>query len=139
MASVEKRGNKWRARASIGGRLVAAGSWDTRSEALQAALEKERMAKAGNTAGAHGKRVRDLLERYAERVSTGKRGRRWEVVTDTPMYFAASRRGSSGSLLETCAAMRRSTFSAMTSASLSVSKEIILYWPLRHKWTSVSQ
>lgn len=80
MASVEKRGNKWRARAVIGGRLVAAGTWDTRSEALQAALERERMAQAGNTAGAYAKRVRDLLDRYAEQVSSGKRGRRWEVV-----------------------------------------------------------
>lgn len=78
MPTATKRGKKWRARANVGNRQIAAGSWHTKAEALAAALEVERRWKAGSAALAHGKRVSDVLDRYAREVSEHKRGKRWE-------------------------------------------------------------
>jgi len=78
MPSVEKRGKVWRARAMVDGAQIAAGTHRTKSEALAAAVEIERKAKGGNVAGAHGKLVRDVLERYSAEVSPSKSGRVWE-------------------------------------------------------------
>ncbi len=78
MPTVTKVGKRWRARANVGeGRQISAGNWPTKAEALQAALEVERRARAGNLAGAHGKRVRDILDRYAEDLAAADRNR-WE-------------------------------------------------------------
>lgn len=73
MPTVNRVGKKWRSRANVDGGQISAGMHPTKAEALAAALEIERKAKAGNLAGAHGKLFRDLLERYAERVSPTKR------------------------------------------------------------------
>jgi integrase len=75
-----RRGKRWRGRANVDGRQIGAGTHPTKAEALQAALEIERKARAGNLAGAHGKIVRDILDRYAEDVSPTKRGARWEFA-----------------------------------------------------------
>jgi integrase len=78
MPSAEKRGKRWRATAFHKGERIPAGTHDTKAAALSAGLEVERRAKRG-TGGAHGKTLRDVFDRYAEKVSPTKRsGGGWE-------------------------------------------------------------
>lgn len=73
-----KKGTSYRGVASINGRKVYVGTFDKQGAALAAAVEYERKAKAGESAGAPGKILRDVFDWYSKEVSTTKPGVRWE-------------------------------------------------------------
>lgn len=79
MASVTRRGKKWRAHVCVRG-IVATSTHNSKREAEQWAADKERelLSLAGGVSITH--TVRDMFDRYAREVSPGKRGRRWELV-----------------------------------------------------------
>ena len=74
MASLSKRGQKWRAEVWVHGRRKAA-SFRTKSEAAAWALEQEALLAKGTGLAPPGTTVRTLLEKYAREVSDRKRGR----------------------------------------------------------------
>lgn len=69
---------KWRAEVSING-IRKSKSWPTRIEAQQWAIDTELELKGGDQVIA-GKTLADALLRYANEVSPGKRGERWERI-----------------------------------------------------------
>ena len=73
MPTAEKRGKRWRGIAFHEGRKISAGTHDTKGAALAHAAEVERKATAGDLAGATGKILRDVFDKYAEDVSPHKR------------------------------------------------------------------
>lgn len=75
MASIQRRGNGWRAQVYVHGRR-ASKVFDTKARAAAWALERE--ATIGQPANAG--TVGDLLDRYADEVSPTHRGARWEAV-----------------------------------------------------------
>lgn len=79
MASITRRGKRWRAHVCVNG-VVATLTHDTKQEAQQWAADKERelQSLAGGVSITH--TVRDMFDRYAREVSPGKRGSRWELV-----------------------------------------------------------
>lgn len=87
MATFEQRGTAWRAKVRVRGANLAQ-TFDTHDEALAWARTQE----AKLLAGAKIKdgqvaflTAADLMRRYSEEVSPGKRGERWEVVRLTMM------------------------------------------------------
>lgn len=79
MASLSKRGQKWRAEVWVHGRRKAA-SFRTKAEAAAWALEQEALLAKGTGLAPPGTTVRTLLEKYAREVSDRKRGRREESL-----------------------------------------------------------
>lgn len=84
MAYIRKRGRRWLAEISKtapdGALIREASSHDTKAEAMAWAAQREQ--EIGGGAAVVAKRVTfgDLLHRYAEEVSTTKRGARWEQL-----------------------------------------------------------
>ena len=74
MASITKRGKKWRVEIAKGRQT---GTFRTKQEAAAWALEREADARTGKLPD---KTLGDALTRYARDVSPGKRGGRWEVL-----------------------------------------------------------
>lgn len=78
MASVYKRGKKWRAeiRRKTGARSR---TFDTKLEALRWAEEQEHEMARGSRI-LYGKTVADAMDRYGREISPTKKGARWEIV-----------------------------------------------------------
>lgn len=74
MASITKRGKKWRVEIAKGRQT---GTFRTKQEAAAWALEREADARTGKLPD---KSLGDAFARYARDVSPGKRGGRWEVL-----------------------------------------------------------
>ncbi|WPB87436.1 site-specific integrase [Sediminicoccus rosea] len=92
MATFEQRGAAWRAKVRVRGANLAR-TFDTYDEALAWARAQEAKLLAGarvQDGQAAFLSVADLMRRYAEEVSPGKRGERWEVVRLTMMLRDAS-------------------------------------------------
>jgi integrase len=79
VASLSKRGQKWRAEVWVHGRRKAA-SFRTKAEAATWALEQEALLAKGTGLAPPGTTVRTLLEKYAREVSEHKRGKREESL-----------------------------------------------------------
>ena len=79
MATVTKRGRFWRVRIRVGG-LDINKTFDTQVEAVAWGDAEEARIRAGIQPQTQGLRCRDLFERYADQVSPGKGGARWEVI-----------------------------------------------------------
>lgn len=83
MATFQKRGNSWRAIVRKHGHSESK-TFDTKAQAQQWATALEARLDAGPAApqpqAQGGSSVADLLIRYADEVSPGKRGWRWEAV-----------------------------------------------------------
>lgn len=79
MASINKRGKKWRAHVSVGG-VTRTKTKNTKREAEDWAYqtEKELRSLVGGVSLTH--TVRDVFDRYARDVSPTKRGARWELL-----------------------------------------------------------
>lgn len=76
MATFEKRGKRWRVQLYRGGERLSA-TFDTKAEASAWALEQDARLRRGKLPN---KTIGDALRKYAEDVSPGKRGARWEIV-----------------------------------------------------------
>ena len=76
MASINKRGKKWRAEVYRDGRR-ACKSFDTKQQASAWSIQREAEL-SGAQLEQHS--VAEALAKYAEEVSPTKRGERWEVV-----------------------------------------------------------
>lgn len=81
MATFEKRGKRWRVQLYRAGHRLSA-TFHTKAEAAAWALENEARLKHGRLPN---KTIGDALRKYAEDVSPGKRGARWEVVRLTKL------------------------------------------------------
>lgn len=82
MATFEQRGAAWRAKVRVRGANLAR-TFDTHDEALTWARAQEAKLLAGakvKDGQAAFMTVADLMRRYSDEVSPGKRGERWEVV-----------------------------------------------------------
>lgn len=79
MASITKRGRRWRAHVCVRG-IVATSTHNTKQEAQQWAADKERELQSLAAGISLTHTVRDMFQRYAREVSTNKRGSRWEFV-----------------------------------------------------------
>lgn len=77
MATFEKRGSAWRAQVKKNG-VRKSGTFDTKAEATAWAATTEAEIIAGKRGRVPDKSFGDLLERYADEVSSTKRGERWE-------------------------------------------------------------
>lgn len=84
MATIDRRGNVWRARVRRRGQLLTK-TLDSKAEAVAWVAAEEARVIAGATPEGIRKvpsslTVTDLFERYAKEVSPAKRGARWEVI-----------------------------------------------------------
>lgn len=77
MASITRRGKRWRAQVRVRGRSESS-TFVTKAEAQRWAFEREQSIQKGYARS--GQTVRDAFERYAENVSPGKKGARWEKI-----------------------------------------------------------
>lgn len=77
MATIEKRGARWRAAVCVR-RVRRSKSFRTKAEAATWALEQEALLAKGTGLAPPGTTVRTLLEKYAREVSERKRGKREE-------------------------------------------------------------
>lgn len=80
MATISKRGKAWRAQIRIEGFPTKSGTFKTKAEAQEWAVDTERelRARVGGVSLTH--TVKDVFDRYAEEVSPHKRGARWELL-----------------------------------------------------------
>ena len=79
MASIRKRGSSWHVLIKRLG-IRKSGTFSTKIEAQNWAAATEADIIAGKTSGIPDKTFGDLLSKYAEEVSPGKRGARWEII-----------------------------------------------------------
>jgi len=79
MATIRKRGRTWRVEIARHG-IRKSSTFDTKAEASAWATRVEASILEGGQSTIPDKPVRALLERYAEEVSSTKRGKRWENV-----------------------------------------------------------
>ena len=80
MASITKRGDKWRVRLMVNG-TVESGTFSTKSKALAWANEVElQLRTAAETGIVRGKTIQSLFDRYSDEVSIHKAGERWEGI-----------------------------------------------------------
>lgn len=79
MATISKRGEKWRAQVAVSGVRVSK-SFARKSEAAAWAAATEAAIRAGQYGRAPSDTLADVLARYASEVSPSKRGERWERV-----------------------------------------------------------
>lgn len=77
MATFEKRGSAWRAQVKKNG-VRRSATFDTKAEATAWAATTEAEIIAGKRGSVPDKSFGDLLDRYADEVSSTKRGERWE-------------------------------------------------------------
>lgn len=77
MATFEKRGSSWRAQVKKSG-IRRSATFDTKAEAVAWAATTEAGIIAGKRGAVPDKSFGDLLEKYADEVSSAKRGERWE-------------------------------------------------------------
>lgn len=79
MASILKRGNKWRALVTKSGTRTSA-TFSTKAEAVNWAIKVEAEIVSGEYGGVTERTVRDMFDRYLKEIATTKKGYRWELL-----------------------------------------------------------
>ena len=80
MASFQKRPSGWRVELQVKGQRECR-TFDTKAQAQAwAALRETELRQAIQSGVVAGKKVLDVLDRYAREVSPTKRGQRWEIL-----------------------------------------------------------
>jgi integrase len=79
MASFERRAGAWRVKVRIKG-VSKSATFDTKAQAAAWALQQEAEVKTVAAGGMPSRTVQQALARFAEEVSPGRKGERWEVL-----------------------------------------------------------
>lgn len=79
MASFVKQGSKWRAQIYVNG-IRKAKSFPTKAQAKSWATETEFLLSQQSEGVSHSHTLRNVFERYAEEVSSTKKGEKWEII-----------------------------------------------------------
>jgi integrase len=93
MATIEKRGTRWRVRIRRDGHDIS-GSFRTKAEASAWAAQAEADILAGKLGKVPDKRFADLLRRYRDEVSAKKDGARWELIRIAALLGEPGRDGT---------------------------------------------